>query len=335
MIRDLKTGLCLTLVLVAASLLPGQDHVAAGPEHALTKADIDRWMHELSNWGRWGKADQAGTFNLITPAKRKLGARLVAEGFSVSLARDADKIKSVDNDSPWIHVMIATGAKPAEEQFDLDTYTVSYHGYGHTHMDALCHMFYEGKMYNGYAQAEITDKGAGRLDVTNFKSGIFTRGILIDIPRLRNVPYLEPDAVIYPEDLDAWEKKAHLHIESGDVVLFRTGRWARRAKMGPWDAGAHSAGLYASCVRWLHARDVAIVGSDAAADVMPSRIKGVAQPVHQLLLIAMGTPILDNCDLEALGDAAAKRGRWEFLLTASPLSVGGGTGSPLNPIAIF
>src|SRR5580693_4869725 len=111
MIRDFNASLCLTLVL-AASLLPGQDHVAAGPEHALTRADIDRWMHELSNWGRWGKADQAGTFNLITPATRKAAARLVEEGFSVSLARNADKIKSVDNDSPWIHVMTATGAKP-------------------------------------------------------------------------------------------------------------------------------------------------------------------------------------------------------------------------------
>jgi len=337
---DFKTTVCRALVLASTLVagLPGPAQPAAGPtapDHTLTKADIDRWMHELSNWGRWGKADQAGTFNLITPAKRKSAARLVEEGYAVSLARNADGVKSVDNDSPWIHVMIATGAKPAEGQFDLDTYTVSYHGYGHTHLDALCHMFYQGKMYNGFSQMEVTDQGAARLDVTHFKPGIFTRGILVDIPRLRGVPYLERDAAIYPEDLDAWEKRAHLHIGSGDVVLFRTGRWALRAKIGPWDAAAHSAGLYASCVRWLRSRDVAIVGSDAAADVMPSGIAGVAQPVHQLLLIAMGTPILDNCDLEALGDAAAARGRWEFLLTASPLSVGGGTGSPLNPIATF
>lgn len=307
----------------------------AQANHALTKADIDRWMTELSNWGRWGKTDQAGTVNLITPERRKAAALIVREGFSVSLSRDADKTKAVDNDSPWQHIMTATGAKPVEEQFDIDTYSVSYHGYGHTHMDALCHMFYKGKMYNGFSQMEVTSKGAGKLDVTNFKTGIFTRGILIDIPRLRGVSYLEPDAVVYPEDLDAWERKAGVHVGSGDVVFLRTGRWARRAAKGPWDAATRSAGFHASCVRWLHQRDVAMVGSDAASDVMPSRIEGVAQPVHQLILIAMGTPIFDNCDLEAVGEAAAQRHRWEFLLTAAPIAMPGGTGSPLNPIATF
>jgi kynurenine formamidase len=182
---------------------------------------------------------------------------------------------------------------------------------------------------------EVTDKGANKLAVTNFKAGIFARGILIDIPWLKDLPYLETDAVIYPEDLDAWERKAGIHIGSGDVVFLRTGRWARRSAKGPWDAAAKSAGFHASCVRWLHQRDVAMVGSDAASDVMPSRIDGVAQPVHQLLLIAMGTPIFDNCDLEAVGEAAAQRHRWEFLLTAAPIPVPGGTGSPLNPIATF
>jgi kynurenine formamidase len=301
----------------------------------LNKTDIDRWMTQLSNWGRWGKADQVGTVNLITPSKRKAAAQLVQEGVSISLARDADKVKAVDNDSPWGHVMTGTGAKPVEEQFDLDTYSVSYHGYGHTHMDALCHMFYNGKMYNGFSQLEVTDTGANKLAVTNYKAGIFTRGVLIDIPLLRGVPYLEPDAVVYPEDLDAWEKKAGIHIGSGDVVFLRTGRWARRAAKGPWDAAVRSAGFHASCAPWLHQRDVAMIGSDAASDVMPSGVAGVAQPVHQLIIIAMGTPIFDNCDLEAVGKAAAQRHRWEFLLTAAPISVPGGTGSPLNPIATF
>jgi kynurenine formamidase len=292
-------------------------------------------MTELSNWGRWGKGDQAGTVNLITPEKRKAAAQLVREGFSVSLARDADQVKSADNSEPWGHVMTATGAKPGDGQFSGDTYSVSYHGYGHTHMDALCHMFYEGKMYNGFSQMEVTYKGANKLAVTNFKSGIFTRGILIDIPRLKSVPYLEPDVAIYPEDLDAWERSAGVRVGSGDVVFLRTGRWARRAARGPWDAGANSAGFYASCARWLHQRDVAMIGSDAASDVMPSRIAGVAQPIHQLMLVALGTPIFDNCDLEALAEAAAQRHRWEFLLTAAPIAMPGGTGSPLNPIATF
>jgi kynurenine formamidase len=301
----------------------------------LTKSDVDRWMSELSNWGRWGKGDQSGTTNLITPAKRQAAARLVTEGFSVSLSHDADTMKAVDNSSPWSHIMTATGEHPEAGQFDLDTYSVSYHGYGTTHMDALCHMFYKGRMFNGFPQSAITEQGAGKLDVTHYKNGIFTRAVLIDIPRLKDLPYLESDMVIYPQDLEAWEKKVGVRVESGDVVFIRTGRWARRAKKGPWNLAEHSAGLYASCAKWLHERDVAMLGSDAASDAMPSRIPGVQQPIHQLVLIALGTPLFDNCDLEALSKTASERRRYTFLLTAAPLAMPGGTGSPLNPIATF
>ena len=159
--------------------------------------------------------------------------------------------------------------------------------------------------------------------------------MLLDIPKLKGVPYLEPGTPIFPDDLNAWEKKAGVKVEAGDIVFVRTGRWARRAAAGPWNVGLRSAGLHASCAAWLHKRDVAMVGSDAASDVMPSRVEGVRQPIHQLLLVAMGTPIFDNCDLEAISDAAAARKRWTFLLSAAPISVKGGTGSPLNPIATF
>jgi len=171
-------------------------------------------------------------------------------------------------------------------------------------MDALCNTFYKGKMYNGFSQMEVTSNGAKKLAVTTYKAGIFTRGIPIDIPRLRNLPYLGPDVAIYPEELDNRECKVGIHISSGDVVFLRTGRWATRAAKGPWDTGARSAGFYASCARCLHQRDVAMIGSHAASDVMPSRIAGVAQPIHQLMLVALGIPIFDNCNLEALAEAA-------------------------------
>jgi kynurenine formamidase len=306
---------------------------AGSPSRHATKADVDRWMTDLSNWGRWGKADQIGSVNLITPAKRKQAAALVTEGYTVSLAHNTETAKAADNGSPFIHKMLSTGAHPSG-QFVLDEYDVSYHGLAHTHMDALCHMAWKGKMYNGIPQTTVTDEGATQLAVTGYKGGIFTRGILADIPRLRGVPYLEPGTAIYPEDLDAWEKKAQVKIGSGDVVFIRTGRWARRAAKGPWDP-KQIAGLYATCAKWLKDRDVAMVGSDAATDLMPSGVDGVVQPMHQLLLVAMGTAIFDNCDLEALGDEAAKRNRWSFLLTASPMAVTNGTGSPLNPIAVF
>jgi kynurenine formamidase len=324
------------IAVLSAAVLLGAVTGGAGtpPQTRATRADVERWMKELSNWGRWGKEDQLGAANLITPAKRKAAAALVREGFSVSLARDAEKEKGVDNGNPFGHTMNWTGAN-TPGQFSLDTYSVLYHGYAHTHMDALCHMFYQGRMYNGFSQQEVTDRGANRLAISNLKPGIFTRGVLMDIPRLKGLPFLEPGTEIHPEDLEAWERKAAIKVESGDVLLVRTGRWARRAAKGPWDVSKGSAGLYATCAKWLRQRDVAMIGSDAASDVSPSGVEGVAQPIHQIALIALGAAIFDNCDLEALAEAAAARKRWVFLLTAAPLSVPGGTGSPLNPIATF
>ena len=146
----------------------------------------------------------------------------------------------------------------------------------------------------------------------------------------------KPGTRIYPEDLDAWEKKAHLKVGPGDVVFIRTGRWARRDAKGPWGIASDGlAGLYMTAAKWLHARDVAILGSDGAEDVLPSGIEGISQPIHVLSLVAMGMPIFDNCDLELIAREAAKRNRWEFMVTASPAAVAFATGSVLNPIATF
>lgn len=334
-----KAAFLLTLVAVLAAawlllpLPPGYELMAQSRE-ALTKSDIDRWMEELSNWGRWGQQDQLGALNLITPEKRKQAAALVREGVSVSLSLDVAKEQAVDNPRPFEHTMERTGNN-APGQFAADNYSVFYHGYAHTHLDSLCHMFYRGKMFNGFSQQDTTTEGAANLDIHNLKAGIFTRGVLFDIPELKGVPYLEPGTPIYPEDLLAWEKKTGLRVSSGDVVFIRTGRWARRAKVGAWNVSEQSAGLHASCAPWLKQRGVSIIGSDAASDVMPSGVEGVRQPIHQLVLIALGVHIFDNCDLRELSRAAASRQRWEFLLTAAPLAVEGGTGSPLNPIATF
>ncbi|MSO21663.1 MAG: cyclase family protein [Acidobacteria bacterium] len=301
----------------------------------LTKTDVDQLMSELSNWGRWGKNDQLGTMNLITPEKRRRATRLVREGFSVSLARSVDKETAVDNPSPFVHKMIFPPPVNSSTRFFGDTYTVSYHGHGNTHIDALCHMSFQGKMFNGFPNDRITEKGAQSLAIDGLRNGVLTRGLLIDIPQSRGLAYLEPDAAIYSEDLEAWEKKTGLRVGSGDVVLLRTGRWARRAAKGPWDATTHAAGLHASCVAWLKERGIALLGSDNASDLLPSGIEGVSHPVHQLLIIAAGVHILDNADLEALSKAASGRKRWEFLFVLSPLVVQGGTGSPVNPLAIF
>ena len=316
-------------------LLSEASALRAQSDNPMTAADVERQVEELSNWGRWGDDDQLGALNLITPEKRRDAMKLVKDGISISLARQVEKDAGPDNPAPFEHEMLQTGLK-GDGMWSMDSYKVQYHGFAHTHMDALCHLFHNGRMYNGFPITEVGPQGAGKLSIQHVRDGIITRGILIDIPRLKGVRFLEPGTPVYPEDLDAWVKRANVTVRSGDVVFIRTGRWARRDLVGPWDAMTEGlAGLHGSCAKWLKQRDIAMLGSDAAADVMPSGIEGSAVPVHLLMLHAMGVPLFDNCDLEAVAKQADQLERWEFLLTASPLVVEGGTGSPLNPIATF
>jgi len=316
------------LVLVGAAFPASAQDV----HPPVTHADVERWMTELSNWGRWGKDDQLGALHLITAQKRKEAAALVREGIAVSCARDAEKKPAPDNGSPFVHEMIInenTGKSP----FFTDRISVVFHGLVHTHLDAPCHMSRGGMMYNGVPRSEVTKEGAPRLSVIGAKQGIFTRAVLLDIARSQGVDSLTPGAPIYPADLDACLEKEGVKVEPGDAILIRTGRWKRRDEQGPWTGGF--AGLHASCGPWLHAHDIAVLGTDAAADVIPARVDGEAMPIHQLTLVAMGMWILDACDFEAVAAQAEKSHRWEFLLTASPLAVPGATGSPINPIATF
>lgn len=297
----------------------------------VTKADIDRWRKEHTNWGRWGADDQIGALNLITPAKRRQAAALVRDGVSVSLAADALTDKAADNPQPYDHAMLGIGS---------DRIGVSYHGTSHTHLDALAHVLYDGQMYNGYTpQAETVerDRGHARNSIHNVKNGLFTRGVLIDIARLKGLPYLEPGSPIYVRDLEAWEKQAGVRVEAGDAVFIRTGRWARRKALGPWDTSrtGRRAGLHESVIPWLKARDVALLGGDVPTSLAPASVPEYPGGAHDFALVNLGIHLFDNVDLEAVADAAAARKRWTFLLTAAPLPIRGGTGSPINPIATF
>jgi kynurenine formamidase len=320
----------MTSRIVAAALFAGAVAIAAQPAGRTPRnaAEFDAMFQQIKNWGRWGPDDQLGSVNLVTAAKRKQALGLARSGVSVSLAHNPITERADDNASPFEHTMLRGNS--------MDRYAVSYHGYAHSHIDALCHILYKDQTYNGYARADVnTDKGCTKLGIQNLKEGIVTRGVLVDIPRLRNVPYLEPGTAIYVEDLEAWEKKSGVKIASGDAMLVRTGRWARREKLGPWNVGQSAAGLHASVAPWIKARGVAFLGGDAAQDVVPSLVEGVALPIHTLMIPGLGMNLLDNQDLEALGDMAAKLNRWEFMLTIAPVPVTGGTGFPLNAIAIF
>ncbi len=327
--RALTGSLLLVLILaLTPGKLPSQ---AAAPAsgHVVSEVEYERWKKDLSNWGRWGKDDEIGALNLITAAKRKQAAGLVKEGFSVSMAGDVDTVKAVDNPNPYEIKMNTIGT---------DQIAVSYHGITHTHLDSLAHINDNGVFFNGYKPdgAAVMTQRHAKNSIHNVKNGIFTRGILIDIPRLKGVPYLEPGTPIYASDLEAWEKKAGVKVGAGDALFVRTGVWARRKAQGPWlrgrAEGGRSAGLDPSVIPWLKQRDIAILGSDHPQYVSPSNLKGA---VHDFALLYLGVHLFDNCDLEALADAAAARRRWEFLLTAAPLAIPGGTGSPINPIATF
>lgn len=204
----------------------------------------------------------------------------------------------------------------------MEAQELSFHGSTYTHLDALCHAHYEGAFYNGFLLDEVvTEKGCARLGINNLPGAIVTRGILIDIPRLKGVRYLESGSLVYIQDIEAWEQQARVRVSAGDAIFLRTGRWV---------SGQLGSGYDASVAPWFKARDVAIVGSDAVQEASD-------QPdmIHKLVLVALGANILDNADLEQLAQTASRLNRWEFLFVAAPIAMPGGTGSLLNPQAIF
>lgn len=318
------------------------------PMHRLTYEQVVRLEAELSNWGRWGKDDQRGALNLVTPEKTKQAARLVRDGVGVSLAHFASLEKAIDDFQfgETKHTMWNPGGQPwnnGRARAALDTISFGTHDGTNSHMDALCHYSLErdGKVvvYNGHL-ADYSDEGCKSNAIDRMGPGFATRAVLVDMPLLRNVPYLEPRTPIYPSDLEAWEKFANVKIASGDALLIRTGRWALRAAKGPWNSAREAAGLHASVMPWLKARDIALLGSDAVNDVQPSGIVGGAgeaagRPVHTLSIAIMGMPLVDNGYFEDAAKEAAARKRWDFFMTVQLMRIPGGTATPFNALALF
>jgi len=298
------------------------------PRPLVTQAEFNRWQRDLSNWGRWGKDDQAGALNLITAAKRREAAALVKDGITVSLAVDVNEARSADNPTPYERVVTTAGPPYA-----MDRLAVTYHGGAHTHMDALSHRLFDGRIYNGFDATEVTlEDGAKKDSIYTAHAGIVTRGVLMDIPALKGVPYLQPGTRIFVEDLEAWERKSGVRVSAGDALFIRTGRWVR-AKTGA-TASSDTSGLDASVIPWLKRRDVAVIASEFALDARPSS-DGLGLAVHDFALAYLGIHVIDNCDLTALAEAAGARKRWAFQFIAAPLPIRTGTGSPINPIAVF
>jgi kynurenine formamidase len=332
--NGLRVAVALALAaFIAATAVPAQERPAAAPDR-VPRDTFEGWMAALSNAGRWGANDELGTLNLITPEKRRRAAEGVRAGISVSLAHELAPGPDPNAMAP-MELRHSVHSTDSPVTWAIDEIRLVYHGWVYSHVDALSHALYRGQMYNGYGREHLTPAGAQRLGVQAMQAGIVTRGVLIDVPRLKGVPYLEPGTPIIVTDLEQWERRRGVRVAAGDVLLIRTGRWARAEALGPWEIAKGTAGPHPSIAAWLKARGVAALGSDVANEVYPSVVPGIGEPLHQLALVALGMPLLDNLDLDALAAEAAARSRYTFLFVAAPLRVRGGSGSPLNPLAIF
>jgi kynurenine formamidase len=334
--RWTSVAIVLPAVLVTCVIAGhAQQPAPPAPTHApVTKAQADRWMTDLSNWGRWGKDDQLGALNLITPEKRRQAMALAKTGTVISLERkivpskepEETRVDGKPHGISFFDIRFKTfpaGDPRGNDGFSSDIQESHVHG-PMTHLDALCHDSANGRLYNGFPLTETVsqDIGCTKLGLDNLKEGIVTRGILIDMTRLKNRANDAPGAHVYVDDIEAWEKQTGLNVSRGDA-LFVYNPVRRDAET----AGA-GAGFDLSVVPWMKARGVAVT----------SNVMAIAEDRHadhKLVLVALGTYLLDGVALDGLAAAAARLNRWEFMLIVAPLQVPGSTGSIVNPLAMF
>jgi kynurenine formamidase len=313
---------------------------------APTEQEILGWFQTLSNWGRWGADDELGTLNLITPSKRLQAAGLVREGLVISCARTIGYEPSVDNQMPARHFMLSSGESQSPVNLGrtgaADAFLLQPHGITMTHLDAPAHSHVRADasrpwtLYNGKSASQVTTtQGATIGSIELAGGGIVSRGVLLDIPAVRGVAWLEGSDAVYPEDLDAAEAAEGVRVEPGDILFVRTGFPKRRAELGPRPPSEGIGALQPACLPWLRERDVAVIGADTGNDVMPAQYPAIGLPVHGVGMGAIGLWILDNPDYEELAATCARLGRWEFQAVIAPLKLANGTGSPVNPLAIL
>jgi len=310
------------------------------PAH-VSKAEFEKLFQAVKNWGRWGPEDEKGTLNYIQPEHIRAAAGLVRSGRSVSMAVPINKVAGPDNPRPATHYMVQTfdiHSDLGEPQFSTDYLASEFHGDCHTHIDALCHIAYHGKLYNGKPASAVTSRGPTIQDITAYAHGLVGRGVLLDIPLLRGVKWLEPGEAVGTAELEAAEKAQGIRLREGDIFVFRTGHHRRRLELGPWNNGYNGegkAGLQVETVLWMHERKVAAFFPDGDGETVPSNVEGIAHPIHALQIGAMGMACADSLQFEDLVKVCEEEKRWEFLVVAAPLRLPGGTGSLFNPIAIF
>ncbi|MFB7669119.1 cyclase family protein [Kitasatospora sp. NPDC056138] len=303
-------------------------HASAANGPAMTRDEFDALFDRLRRDRPPGPAGAA---------RRVAAAGLVRTGEVVALGRPWDTAPGPDNRRPALHHMTELADTTAPEPTAYKDFIASdYHGKAQTHLDALCHIAYRGLLFGDVrAQRVVSSQGSAYGAVTDLLPGVVGRGVLLDVAGLRGRAWLEPGEAVGGPELIACADRQGSPLDHGDVLLVRTGHLARRRELGAWDPDELSAGLHPTAMHVPYESRASALGGDGDSDVRPSPVDGVHSPVHVLAVTAMGLPLIDNMDLEDLARACARNARWEFLFVAAPLHIPGGTGSPVNPLAVF
>ena len=303
-----------------------------------TRDELQSYFRDRRNWGRWGDKGAAGAMNMIDAEKRVAAAALVKSGRTVSLSRPWPAQPSLDNPRPaQQHLSKADLGGGAGWAFDY--IGVSFHGAATTHIDALCHVWDEDGMWDGRDHtAAVTFGGANYGTVDEWSDGIVTRGVLLDVPKHRGKPYVTNEEPVHGWELEDIVREQGLAIQPGDAIMVYSGREAYAEEHdGAWWGGARGTvqtqpGLHASCLPFVRDNDISVLGWDMM-DALPQD-SGVPWNMHAVIF-TYGVALLDNSLLQPLAEACAEEDRYEFMLCISPLKIVGGTGSPVNPIAVF
>jgi kynurenine formamidase len=285
-----------------------------------------------NNWGRWGKDDQKGAINLVTPDKSISGIRAAQHGRVISLSRPYPKTPGPGNPNPAQHFM-GIEPKGSGGAYAWDYYGISYHNLETTHVDALCHVWDENGMWNGREPQEyILSSGAQWGDINQWGDGIVTRGVLLDVPRFRGVPYVTHDEPVHGSELRAIAEAQGVDIQSGDALVVYSGRERWSEEFGPLGATTNRPGLHVSCMPFIKEVDAAVLVWDQM-DLLPNDY-GLPWSMHGVIF-SYGLALVDNARLDVLADNCDELGKREFLFVLAPLRVEGGTGSPANPLVVL
>ncbi|MFF1444506.1 cyclase family protein [Streptomyces sp. NPDC058295] len=284
----------------------------------------------------WASGER-GALDALTPARVVAAAQEVRSGRTVTLAAPVETLTGPDNPEPAKHRMSGQPGEGASSglHFARDSFAMNVHGDADSHLDALCHVIYDGTLHGGVSASSVTMGGATALSLDAVGDGIVGRGVLLDVPRLRGVPWLEPGDHVTADDLAAAETAQHARVGEGDLLFVRVGHRRRRTELGAWHAARERAGLHPSALEFLADRRVAVLGGDGNNDTAPSSTEGVDFPVHVLAVHAMGLHLLDYLQFEDLAPVCEAEGRWSFLCVIAPLRLPDATGSPVNPIAVL